>query len=53
MQAIFQVLYIPHGQCRYRIFLSLHKVLLDHTGLDFTAGPLWLGLYCCDESGEK
>lgn len=38
MQAIFQVLYIPHGQCRYRTFLSLHKVLLDHSGLDCTAG---------------
>ena len=38
MQAIFQVLYVPHGQCRYRTFLSLHKVLLDHSGLDWTAG---------------
>ena len=38
MQAIFQVLYIPHGQCRCRTFLSLHKVLLDHSGLDWTAG---------------
>lgn len=24
------------GQCRYRMFLSLQKVLLDRTGLDFS-----------------